>query len=139
MNEKLGELVGTASLDEIKVYVSIQLYIYANRVGVAKGRGMVLRGTPSILLRGMTLNPKSDKSISASNTENKVVLLTTTVEKLLWHIKHKEGQLRNFQCYSVHHSSNDNEEGHRDEDEEWDENMIFSMYFSILTRKHINI
>lgn len=135
--EKLGEHVGTTSLDEIKVHVPIQLDILTNGVGVARGRA--IHGLGYGPRRESIPSSNFDRSISDSNAENKVVKLTKTVEKLLRHIKHMEGQLTTFKGYNVHQSSDDDEdgdehgdeddEGHGDEDEEGHGDEVFSLYF----------
>ncbi|XP_061989700.1 uncharacterized protein LOC133735458 isoform X2 [Rosa rugosa] len=119
--EKLAEVLGAASLDEIEVPVSMQLDILANGVGVAKGRG----------IRGLGYGPRkepvhyseSDKSTNTSVTEQKVIELTATVEKLLRHISHIEEQLATVEGYNVHYSSDDDDDYDNGDDDDDDVNI----------------
>ncbi|XP_061994099.1 uncharacterized protein LOC133733983 isoform X2 [Rosa rugosa] len=120
--EKLAEVLGAASLDEIEVPVSMQLDILANGIGVAKGRG----------IRGLGYGPRkepvryseSEKSANASVTEQKVIELTATVEKLLRHINHIEEQLATVEGYTIHHSSDDDDDGDYDDGDDGDDDDV---------------
>ncbi|KAL6194253.1 hypothetical protein ACLB2K_035337 [Fragaria x ananassa] len=103
--EKLAKVLGTASLDEIEVPVSMQLNILEKGVGKAKGRG----------IRGLGYGPQkecnsseSGKS-SASVTEQNVVKLTATVQRLLRHLRHIEAQLATVEGYDVYENEDDDD------------------------------
>ncbi|KAL6214544.1 hypothetical protein ACLB2K_013976 [Fragaria x ananassa] len=113
--EKLPKVLGAASLDEIEVLVSMQLNILEKCVGKGKGRG--IRGLGYGPRKECNSSSESGKS-SASMTEQNVVKLTATVQRLLRHLRHIKAQLATVECYDVYDNEDDDDDVYDNENDD---------------------
>lgn len=84
----------------------MQLNILEKDVGKAKGRG--IRGLGYGPRKECNSSSESGKS-SASMTEQNVVKLTATVQRLLRHLRHIEAQLATVEGYDVYDNEDDDD------------------------------